>query len=613
MCGIIGATGAEDVLPVLLDGLHGLEYRGYDSAGVALVAAEGLWRARAAGGTRSVAELEARAADAPAGRSTGIGHTRWATHGGPTEENAHPHVDCTGRLALVHNGIIENHAELAAELVAGGHVLRSGTDTEVLAHLVEEGTARGLPLAEAVRAAARRLRGSFAVAVVHADDPELVVAARRATPLVVGLAPGAALLASDVPALLGRTRQLFALEDDQVAELRPGTLRVTTLEGEPVEPVALSVAWDVEAAQKGGFDDFMSKEMHEQPRAVADTLLDRVEPGGRLALDELRLGEDDLRAVEKVFIVACGSSYHAAMVAKYAIEHWTRLPTEVDIASEFRYRDPVLDGRTLTVGVSQSGETLDTLQALREARRWGSRVLVVTNVVGSSMAREADGVLYTRAGPEIGVASTKCHLAQIVALELLALALAQVRGSLGDARVAGVLDRMRELPGKVEDALGREKEVAAVAAAVAGARDYFFLGRGVGYPVALEGALKLKEISYLRAEGYAAGELKHGPIALIVPGTVVVAVATRSPLTEKMLANVAEVASRGATVVLVADDGDTAAAAVADHVLWVPPTDPLLSPVVDVVPLQLLAYRLARDLGNDVDRPRNLAKTVTVE
>jgi glutamine---fructose-6-phosphate transaminase (isomerizing) len=613
MCGIIGATGADDALPILLDGLHRLEYRGYDSAGVALVSPESIWRVRAAEGTHSVEDLVALAAAAPVGVPTGIGHTRWATHGRPTAGNAHPHLDCTGRLALVHNGIIENHAGLAAELEARGHVMASDTDTEVLAHLVEEGMAAGASLAESLRAALIRVDGSFAVAVVHADQPEVIAAARRAAPLVVGLNDRTTLLASDIPALLGRTRRLFALDDDQLAELRPGSLRVTTLDGQPVEPTALSVDWDLEAAQKGGYDDFMSKEMHEQPQAVADTLLDRRKPDGRLGLDELRLGEDDLRSVDKVVIVACGSSYHAAMVAKYAIEHWTRLPTEVDIASEFRYRDPVLDDRTLTVGVSQSGETLDTLQALREASRWGSKVLVVSNVVDSSMAREADGVLYTRAGPEVGVASTKCHLAQIVALEILALTLAQLRDSRTPAEIGRLLDQLHELPGKVAEALSRAKEVDVVAGAVAEARDFFFLGRGVGYPVALEGALKLKEISYLRAEGYAAGELKHGPIALIVPGTVVVGVATGNRVYEKMLANVAEVASRGATVVLVADDGDERAAAVADHVLWVPPTEPLLSPVVGVVPLQLLAYRLARMVGNDVDRPRNLAKTVTVE
>jgi len=613
MCGIIGVTGEDDALSILLDGLGRLEYRGYDSAGVALVAAGTLWRARAAEGTHSVEDLVALAGDAPPGCHTGIGHTRWATHGRPTVGNAHPHLDCSGRLALVHNGIIENHVELAAELAARGHVIASETDTEVLAHLVEEGIAAGGHLSDALRAALAVVRGSFAVAVVHADEPTTIVAARRAAPLVVGLTGRTALLASDIPALLGSTRRLFALDDDQLAELGPGTLRVTALSGDEVEPTELSIDWDLEVAQKGGYEDYMSKEMHEQPKAVADTLLDRRKLDGSLGLDELRLTDDDLRSVDRVCIVACGSSYHAAMVAKYAIEHWARLPTEVDIASEFRYRDPVLDGRTLTVGVSQSGETLDTLQALREARRWGSNVVVVSNVVDSSMAREADGVLYTRAGPEVGVASTKCHLAQIVALEILALTLAQLRTTRTRSEIGAVLDRMHQLPDQVEQVLAREKEVDAVAGELLGARDFFFLGRGVGFPIALEGALKLKELSYLRAEGYPAGELKHGPIALIVPGTVVVGVVTGSPLHEKMLANVAEVASRGATVVLVADDGDDRAEAVADHVLWVPPTEPLLSPVVGVVPLQLLAYRLARLLGNDVDRPRNLAKTVTVE
>ncbi|MHB8218963.1 MAG: glutamine--fructose-6-phosphate transaminase (isomerizing) [Acidimicrobiales bacterium] len=613
MCGIIGATGIGAAPTFLIEGLHRLEYRGYDSAGLALVEAEGIWRARAAEGTHSVEDLEALTQGAPRHAQCGIGHTRWATHGRPSVENAHPHLDCSGRLALVHNGIIENHTELAAGLVARGHVLASETDTECLAHLIEEAVDEGAVLPDAVSRGLSKVRGSFAVAVVHADEPEMIVAARRATPLVVGLTDEASLLASDIPALLGATRRLVALDDDQLAVLTPGSVRVTTLDGRQVEPAALTVEWDLEAAQKGGYDDYMSKEMHEQPYAVAETLLDRRAPDGTLQLDDIRITDDQLRSVDRVCIVACGSSYHAAMVAKYAIEHWARLPTEVDIASEFRYRDPVLDGRTLTVGVSQSGETLDTLQALREARRWGSRVLAVSNVVDSSMAREADGVVYTRAGPEIGVASTKCHLAQIVVLEILALTLAQLRGTRTPAQVEAVLGGLHELPDRVADVLAREKEVRDVADALVGARDFFFLGRGVGFPVALEGALKLKELSYLRAEGYPAGELKHGPIALIEPGTVVVGIVTRSPLYEKMLANVAEVASRGATVVLVADDGDDQAAGVADHVLWVPATEPILSPVVGVVPLQMLAYHLARRLGNDVDRPRNLAKTVTVE
>ncbi len=613
MCGIIGVTGEDDAIPLLLGALHQLEYRGYDSAGVAMVVDGGIWRARAAGGTTSVARLGELTADAPRGHAAAIGHTRWATHGHPTEANAHPHVDCTGRVAIIHNGIIENHAPLRAALVADGHVLASATDTEVMAHLVEAEMARGATLVDAVRATLRQVRGAFSIAVISADEPDVIVAARRSTPLVLGLEDGQALLASDIPALIGHTRTVFALADDEVAVLTPGAIAVTTLDGEVVEPEQLTITWDLEAAQKGGFEDYMSKEMHEQPQAVADTLLDRRGAGGELILDEMRLSADELRAIDKVFIVACGSSYHSALVAKYAIEHWVKVPTEVDIASEFRYRDPVLNERTLCVGVSQSGETLDTSEAMREAARLGAKVLVVSNVVDSSMARAADGVLYTRAGPEIGVASTKCHLAQIVALEVLGLYLAQLKGTLPPAEINEILNAMETLPLLMAEALGRVGAVDDLAGKLTDARDFFFLGRHVGYPVALEGALKLKELAYLRAEGYPAGELKHGPIALIEPGTVVVGIATRNPLWEKMLSNIAEVHSRGATVVLVADDGDEEAAAVADHVLWVPPTSPLLSPVVGVVPLQLLAYRLARLHGHDPDRPRNLAKTVTVE
>ena len=613
MCGIIGVTGETDAVPLLLGALHQLEYRGYDSAGIAMVVDDGIWRARAGGGTTSVARLGELAADAPHGHSAALGHTRWATHGSPTEENAHPHLDCTGRLALIHNGIIENHAELRAELVSSGHTFASVTDTEVMAHLIEAAMAEGASLVEATRSMLGRVRGAYSVAVVHADDPDTIVASRHSTPLVLGLDEGMTLLASDIPALIGHAREFFALRDDEVAVLRPGSLEVSALDGTPVTAERLTITWDIEAAQKGGYEDFMSKEMHEQADAVADTLLDRRGPGGELILDEMRLGADELRDIDKVFIVACGSSYHAALVAKYAIEHWVKVPAEVDIASEFRYRDPVLNERTLCVGVSQSGETLDTAEAMREAGRLGARVLVVSNVVDSSMARAADGVLYTRAGPEIGVASTKCHLAQIVALEVLGLYLAQVFGTQPVEKVNEILNAMETLPGLVGEALGRADDVDDVASKLTDARDFFFLGRHVGYPVALEGALKLKEIAYLRAEGYPAGELKHGPIALIEPGAVVVGIATRNPLWEKMLSNIAEVRSRGATVVLVADDGDEESAAAADHVLWVPPTDPLISPVVGVVPLQQLAYRLARLHGHDPDRPRNLAKTVTVE
>jgi glucosamine--fructose-6-phosphate aminotransferase (isomerizing) len=614
MCGIIGVTGEADALPLLLGGLRQLEYRGYDSAGVAMVADGAVWRARAATAKTSGATLAERSAEAPRGHAAAIGHTRWATHGSPTEENAHPHLDCTGRLALIHNGIIENHAPLRAEIEAAGHTVTSGTDTEVMVHLIEDQIAGGASLAEATRSVLRRLRGSFSIAVISADEPDTIVAACRLTPLVLGLEDGMTLLASDIPALIGHTRHIFTLADDQMAVLTPGEISVTTLEGAPVEPEQRTITWDLEAAQKDGFEDFMSKEMHQQPEAVADTLLDRRGLDGELILDEMRLSADELRTIDKVFIVGCGSSYHAALVAKYAIEHWVKLPVEVDIASEFRYRDPVLNERTLCVGVSQSGETLDTSEAVREAARLGAKVLVVTNVVDSSMARAADGVLYTRAvGYEIGVASTKCHMAQIVALELLGLYLAQIFGTLSRERINEIFNAMEEWPAQVTATLARAGDVDDIAAKLTDARDFFFLGRHIGFPVALEGALKLKELAYLRAEGYPAGELKHGPIALIEPGTVVVAVATRNPLWEKLLSNVAEVRSRGATVVLVADDGDEESAAAADHVLWVPATEPLLSPVVGVVPMQQLAYRLARLHGHDPDRPRNLAKTVTVE
>ena len=618
MCGIIGATGGSDTIEVLLDGLARLEYRGYDSAGLALAPSDpggGVWRIRSANGTRSLDDLVKRTEAAPERSAAGIGHTRWATHGRPTEENAHPHLDCTGSLALVHNGIIENHVELADELVTAGHQLRSDTDTEVLAHLIEAELA-ALPtagLTAAVRAALGRVRGGFALAVFHTDEPELIVAARRVSPLVLGQAEGQTLLASDIPALLGKADDFYVLDDDQVAELRPASIRVTDLAGNDVVLVPRVVEMSLDAARRDGFDDYMSKEMHEQPRAVADTLRGRVLPDGTIALDEMRLSDDELRSVDKVFIVACGSSYHAGLMAKYAIEHWARLPVEIDIASEFRYRDPVLDSRTLVIGVSQSGETVDTFQALKKAKRWNAKVLVITNVVDSSLARDADAVLYTRAGLEIGVAATKTHLAQITALEVLALYLAQLRGTLYPAEARGFLEAMQELPDKVQTALDRTDQVVAVAERTRLSPSFIFLGRHVGYPVALEGALKLKELSYLRAEGFPAGELKHGPIALVEPGTVVIGVATRTRLWEKMMANVAEVRSRGATVVLVANDGDDETARQADAVLWVPETQQLFAPIVDVVPLQLFAYSMARLHGLDVDRPRNLAKVVTVE
>jgi len=613
MCGIIGVTGAADALDTLLDGLERLEYRGYDSAGISVMGETSLTRLRIADGTHSVATLREAAALAGLSGSLGIGHTRWATHGHPTEHNAHPHLDCSGRVALVHNGIIENHLELAAGLTSRGHTLASDTDTEVLAHLIEERLAAGDDLTTALRTTLQVVRGAFAIAVVTADEPDLIVASRRISPMIVGVTEEATYLASDIPALLDKTRELIALDDDQVAELRPGLLRVTNLDGTPAVTRLLGIDWDLEAAQKGGFDDFMTKEIDEQPLAVSNTLAGRIGPDGQLVLDQLGLSEEELASFSKVIVVACGSSFHAGLVAKYAFERWARIPVEVDIASEFRYRDPVLDASCLVIGVSQSGETVDTIQAMRHARDDGARVLVVTNVVDSSMAREADGVLYTRAGLEVGVAATKTVLAQMVALELLALHLAQVRGQLSPAAVADEARELSRLSELLAETISRGPAVEKVAASLTDATDFFFLGRHAGYPTALEGALKLKEISYLHAEGYPGGELKHGPLAVIEPGCVVVAVATGGPLKEKMLSNVAEVKSRGATVVLLVEDGDVAAAALGDYVIEVPPAGDLQSPIKDIVPLQQLAYHLARRRGFDVDRPRNLAKTVTVE
>ena len=617
MCGIVGVTGTAPALPLLLDGLSRLEYRGYDSAGIALVdvTADGgrIWVRRRPG---KLAELAAAVGDAPAAETTGIGHTRWATHGRPSEVNAHPHVDCTGGVALVHNGVIENHVELGDELVAAGHELRSETDTEVLAHLVEQELAGGKGLADAVRASLRRVEGSFAVAVVSAAEPDLVVAARRGSPLIAGRSEESAFVASDIPAILPSTREIYVLEDDQVVEARPGRLLVTTLDGVEVTPARRHIPYDIEVAEKGGYADFMFKEISEQPQAIRETLRGRTR-GGLLTLDEIQLSDDELRAIDKVFLVGCGTSYHAGLVAKYAIEHWARLPTEIDVASEFRYRSPVLDAQTLVIGVSQSGESLDTMEACRFARSASNkaRVLAVCNVVDASMAREADAVLYTRAGLEIGVAATKTHLAQVVALELLALRLAELRGTLYPEEAGLLVESLHRMPDLVKQVVDRFDDIYHLAALYSDVRDFFFLGRGVGYPVALEGALKLKEISYARAEAYPAGEMKHGPIALIEPGTVVVAVATHGRLQSKIMMNIEEVKARGATVIAVANEGDRVSAAV-DRVIEVPRVPAgaeLFSPIVDVVALQLFAYSVAVCRGLDVDQPRNLAKTVTVE
>jgi len=607
MCGIVGYVGPDEALPIVLEGLRRLEYRGYDSAGVALLDGA-LAVVKRAG---KLAELE-RALDlsAPPSGRVGIAHTRWATHGEPSDRNAHPHVDCSGRIAVIHNGIIENFHELRRGLEKRGHRLESETDTEVIAHLIEE---KGGPLADAVRATVRELEGAYALVVCSLDEPDAIVGVKVSSPLVVGLGEGENILASDIPAVLQRTRTVLPVEEGEVVQVRADRVTVTDLAGNVREREPISVDWDVARAQKGGYDDFMLKEIHEQPSAIRDTLVGRIDDHGLLSLDELRVDADVLREVGKVFVVACGTAFHSGLVAKYAIEHWTRLPVEIEIASEFRYRDPVLGPDTLTLAVSQSGETIDTLEAARHAKRQGSRVIAVTNTVGSSLTREADGVLYTHAGPEIGVAATKTFATQMVAQHLTALYLAQVRGAMFPEEIAAIVARMRELPAQVGRALDLEAQVARIAAAYRDARDVLFIGRHTGYPAALEGALKLKEISYIHAEGYPAGELKHGPIALVEPGVPVVAIATECHVHPKMLSNIQEVRARGADVIAVATEGDLEVAGLAAHVLYVPRTPELFSPVVVSVPLQLFAYHVAKLRGCDVDQPRNLAKSVTVE
>jgi glucosamine--fructose-6-phosphate aminotransferase (isomerizing) len=613
MCGIIGVVGSSDTLSTLLEGLARLEYRGYDSAGIALVRSGETWRARTAVGTESVKALREECAIAPTGFVSGIGHTRWATHGAPEVVNAHPHLDCSGNIVIIHNGIIENHTELRNDLESRGHIFNSRTDSEVLAHLIEEARATGLELLDAVRQSLLVVRGAFAVAAMDATEPDVIVAARRISPLIVGTAPGVTYLASDIPAILDRATSFYAVNDDEVVRLTPEGVRAIDLEGMPVRLHQLSIDWDLETAEKGGHDDFMTKEINEQPHAVRATLLDRRRRDGTIHFDELRISDDELRDVKRVVIVAAGTSNHAGLVAKYAIERWARVSVEVDISSEYRYRDPIVEIGTLVIGVSQSGETIDTIQAIREARRRGARVVAISNIVDSSLARESDAVIYTRAGLEVSVASTKAFVAQVAALELLALRLAQLRDTMPASDIDAIFLGLNAVAGQVATALERRASVDDVAKQLLGARDFFFLGRHVGFPTALEGALKLKELTYLHAEGYPAGELKHGPLALIEPGVVVVAVATDPALHEKMLSNLAEVKARGATVVAVATDDDESIDALADYVLRVPATEPLFTPMIDIVPLQLFAYAMARGLGRNVDRPRNLAKTVTVE
>ena len=615
MCGIVGYVGPRNALDVVVEGLRRLEYRGYDSSGVAVISDDGeLLTAKKAG---RIENLDKLLAERPISGHTGMGHTRWATHGAPNDVNAHPHEDAAHRLAVVHNGIIENFAALRTECERAGVELISETDSEVVAHLLAAELRRGArSLLAALGAVCQRLQGAFTLVVVDREHPDVVVAARRNSPLVVGVGEGEMFLGSDVAAFIPYTRDAVELGQDQLVEITPGGYRVTDFGGGPAEGRPFHVDWDLAAAEKGGYDFFMLKEIEEQPTAVADTLRGHF-VDGRITLDEERLDDQELRDIDKVFIVACGSAYHAGLLGKYAIEHWTRLPVEVEMASEFRYRDPVLGRQTLVVAISQSGETADTLEAVRHARSQRARVLAICNTNGAQIPRESDAVLYTHAGPEVGVAATKTFVSQVAAVELVALALAQARGTKYGDEIEREYDALCDVTKSIEEMLGELEPVRALARDIAQAKAVLFLGRHVGYPLALEGALKLKELAYMHAEGFPAGELKHGPIALIEPGLPVVVVmpsrTARSLLHQKMLSNMAEIRARGARVIVIAERGDTAAAAHADHVIEVPTVATLHSPLVTVVPLQILAAEIAQTRGLDIDKPRNLAKSVTVE
>ena len=612
MCGIVGYVGPRDAVPVIVEGLRRLEYRGYDSAGIAVVTKGSLERRRSVG---KLGNLEEALAAAPLAGDFGLGHTRWATHGRPSEENAHPHQDCSGALVVVHNGIIENYLELKTRLAAEGHRFVTQTDTEVVAHLVESHY-RG-DLEDAVRRTLAELEGIYALVFLHRDQPQKLVAARLGPPLVVGLGQGEHFLASDVPALLAHTRDFVFLDDGDVVTVTPEAARITDASGRPVERKAQRIAWDPVQAEKGGYRHFMLKEIHEQPRAVRDTLLGRIGlEEGEVHLEELGAAADELRRVRRVTLLACGTSWHAALVAKFLLEQVAQIPAEVDYGSEFRYRTPIVDRDTLAVAISQSGETADTLAAFREAKRLGALPIGICNVQGSMLTREAAGTLLTHAGPEIGVASTKAFTSQIVALSLLALHLGRLRGSLSADRCRVLLQELAKVAHLMERALLLSPQIEDLARTLAQASDFLFLGRGINYPIALEGALKLKEISYIHAEGYPAGEMKHGPIALIDERLPVVALCPPGRTYEKMLSNVQEVKARGGRVLALAAEGDAQLPHVLephDVMLPVPVVEELWSPLLMVVPLQLLAYHVAVRAGRDVDQPRNLAKSVTVE
>jgi glucosamine--fructose-6-phosphate aminotransferase (isomerizing) len=624
MCGIVGYVGKKQVVPVIIEGLRKLEYRGYDSAGIAVAGnGEGLHIRRAEGKLRN---LEDVIRQKPLDGTYGIGHTRWATHGRPSEENAHPHRDCSGKIVVVHNGIVENYLSLKKKLIDEGHKFTTETDTEIIAHLIEKyflQTSNGHrpPLEEAVRKAVKELTGVFALSVIAVDDPNKIVSARNGPPAVIGLGKDEYFVASDVPAILYHTRDLFFLGDGDLAVITPQGVQLTDFDGKPVTRHVQHVTWDPIMAEKGGYKHFMLKEIYEQPRSVRDTTLGRVsQDTGHIFLEEMEITEDELRAAKKINIAACGTSWHAGQAGKFMLESLARIPVEVDYASEWRYRDPIIPPHTITLLITQSGETADTIAAQREARAKGCKTLAICNVVGSMVTREAQGTIYTHAGPEIGVASTKAFTGQLTALYLLSLYLGQVRGTLTSEQSKSEVFELTRLPGKLEQALLREEQCEELAKIYSKAQDFLFLGRGIHYPIALEGALKLKEVSYIHAEGYPAGEMKHGPNALIDENLPVVIIATRDPNDplsvvryEKTMSNLKEVKARSGQVIALATEGDEEIKEAADHVIYIPPAPEELAPILEIVPLQLLAYHIAVRRGCDVDQPRNLAKSVTVE
>lgn len=616
MCGIVGYVGNKQALNVVVEGLRKLEYRGYDSAGVAVVNDNKLNVRKKAG---KLTNLETLIGSDPLPDSTtAIGHTRWATHGIPNDANAHPHVDESNEIAVIHNGIIENFAELRKELQNNGVKLNSDTDTEVVAHLLNvEYPKSNNDLAESMRKVVRRLKGAFTLVAVHAQQPDVVVGARRNSPLVVGKGNGENFLASDVAAFIAHTKNAIELGQDQVVELRHNKITITDFDGKPAQTKEFVVNWDAKAAEKGGFDLFMLKEIFEQPKAVAETLVGRLAQDGKLVLEEMKLSIGEIANIEKIVFVACGTAYHSGLIGKYAMERWTRIPCEVELASEFRYRDPILNERTLVVAISQSGETMDTLMAIRHAKTQKAKVLAICNTQGSTIPRESDAVLYTRGGPEIAVASTKAFLTQVVAVELLALYFAELRLDKPTEEIKQVMTELADISHQIDTVLDTTDAVNELAKKYVNAQSVLFIGRHVGYPVALEGALKLKELAYMHAEGFAAGELKHGPIALIEEGIPVVivvpSVREEKELHEKVVSNIQEVRARGAKTILVVEEGDDSIVDFADHIIRIPKTSSLLQPLVATVPLQVFSCALATLKGHDVDQPRNLAKSVTVE